>query len=71
MIKAGQENSPISAAHANEFLEPDRVREIVLTYRSNAAWGGKGGASQALLEVHGLLPVLSATWRVPLAVTAD
>jgi hypothetical protein len=59
-------------ATRGEFLAPGREREIQLIYRANEAWGGKhSGASEAFLEVHGLLPILSASWRADLPVTAE
>jgi hypothetical protein len=55
-----------------ELLPPNHVREIQLIYRANSVWGGKhSGASEAMFEVRGLLPILSASWRVLLPVTAE
>jgi hypothetical protein len=52
------------------LLAPGREREILLVFKGHDDWAGKGGVSEAFLEVRGLLPVLNAVWRAELPVAA-
>lgn len=53
------------------FLDPGQEREIQLVFASRPEWGGKGGESQSNFRVQGFLPVVNASWHVPLPVAAE
>ena len=59
-------------ATKGEILRPSQQREMQMFFRlPQGWWGNKGGPDYILLNVHGLLPVVFSSWRVPLLKTTE
>jgi hypothetical protein len=58
-------------ATSGEILVPGQEREVQLIFEDRPEWGGKGGEGVAYLRVRGFLPIVRASWTIPLPVTAD
>jgi hypothetical protein len=53
------------------FLDSGKEREIQLVFESRPEWGGKGGENLSYFLVRGFLPIVRASWDIPLPVTAE